>query len=117
MPTFFKNNRIAGYIRTGLSFDVDESRTCWIEYIDDKYNACALGFAIIGRLGVWRGYQTFFTNLVENGGDEIKTISEILGVEPLLVEEINKLHNLDVPAMEIAECLEFEEGDDQLDLQ
>ncbi len=61
---------------------------------------------------MWRGYQTFFTNLVENGGDEFKTISDILEVEPLLVEEINKLHMMGVPAEEIAECLEYEEGDD-----
>ena len=40
----------------------------------------------------------------------------MLEVEPLLVEEISKLHQIGVPAEEIAECLEFEEGDDQLDL-
>jgi hypothetical protein len=117
MPVFYKNKRIAGYIRTGLGFDVEETQSCWLEYNNDKYNACALGFAIIGKLGVWRGYQTFFTSLVENGGDEIKTISDILEIDSVLVEEINRLHNLDVPAEEIAECLEFDPEDEQYDLR
>lgn len=54
--------------------------------------------------------------LVRYGGDEIQTISDILEVEPLLVEEINKIHMLGVPAVEIAECLEFEEGDYQFEM-
>ncbi len=40
----------------------------------------------------------------------------MLEVDPLLVEEINKIHMLGVPAIEIAECLEFEEGNDQFEL-
>lgn len=115
MAVFFQNKRIAGYIRTGLGFDVDETRNCWLEYDREKYHGCALGFAVVGKLGVWRGYQTFFTRLAENDGDAIKTIAEILEVEPRLVEEINKLHQLGVYAEEIAECLEFEPGDEQYD--
>ena len=45
----------------------------------------------------------------------IKTISEILQIKPLLAYEINQFHMMDVPALEIAECLKFEEGDDELD--
>lgn len=115
MAVFFKNDRIAGYIRAGIRFRVNETTKCWLDYDGDIYHACALGLAIAGKLGVWRGHQTFLTKLAANEGDEIKTISEILGIDPRLVEEINKLHNLDVPAEEIAECLEFEHGDDEDD--
>ena len=52
---------------------------------------------------------------VRNQGDEIKTISEILEIKPLLASEIKQLHMMEMPALEIAECLEFEDGKDQLD--
>jgi hypothetical protein len=115
MPIFFKNKRIAGYIRTGLTMDVDETQTTWLHQKDSRYAACALGMAIVGKLGLWKGHLIFIETLLRNGGDEIQTVSDILEVEPLLVEEINKIHMLGVPAVEIAECLEFEEGDDQFD--
>lgn len=115
MPVFFKNKRIASYIRTGLSFQVKESQQDWFCRTDTEYLACALGLAIAGKLGLFIGHQTYMQGLVKNGGDEIQTISEILQIDPLLAEEINKLHNLDVPAEEIAECLEFEIGEDVLD--
>ncbi len=116
MAVFFKNKRIAEYIRTGLSFDVDESAKYWIGRSDDICYACAVGMAIIGKMGVFRVNTAFIEKLRDNHGDEQKTISELLEIEPLLVEEISKLHQMGVPAEEIAECLEFEEGDDQLDL-
>ncbi len=115
MPVFFKNKRIAGYIRRGLALDVKETQATWLDQKDSKYTACALGMAIIGKLGLWKGHVIFIETLLASGGDEIKTISKILQIDPLLTEEINKIHMLDVPAMEIAECLEYEEGADQLD--
>ncbi len=115
MPVFFKNKRIAGYIRTGLALDVEETQATWLHQKDSKYTACALGMAIIGKLGLWKGHVIFIETLLASGGDEIKTISKILQIDPLLTEEINKIHMLDVPAIEIAECLEYEEGADQLD--
>ena len=112
MPVFFKNKRIAGYIRTGLALDVEETQATWLHQKDSKYTACALGMAIIGKLGLWKGHVIFIETLLASGGDEIQTVSNILEVEPLLVEEINKIRMLSVPAKEIAECLELEEGDD-----
>ncbi len=115
MPIFFKNKRIAGYIRTGLTMDIDETQATWL-HKDSTYAACALGMAIVGKLGLWKGHVIFIETLLRNGGDEIQTVSDILEVDPLLVEEINKIHMLGVPAIEIAECLEFEEGNDQFEL-
>ena len=114
MPVFFKNNRIASYIRTGLH-RATESQSDWLCNDNGKFLACALGLAIVGKIGSWVGHRTYLDALVKHKGDEIKAISEILEIDPLLAEEINKLHNLDVPAIEIAECLEFEHGDEQFD--
>ncbi len=116
MAVFFKNKRIAALIRAGLTMDVDESAKYWIGRSDDTCYACAVGMAIIGKMGVFRANAAFIEKLRDNHEDEQKTISELLEIEPLLVEEISKLHQMGVPAEEIAECLEFEEGDDQLDL-
>ena len=115
MTVSFQNKRIAGYIRTGLKLDVDETRHSWLVYDNEKYHACALGFAIVGKLGVWHGHQTFIAKLTENDGDEIETIARILEIESSLVEEINRLHTLGVDSEEIAECLEFEPTDEQYD--
>ncbi len=115
MPVFFKNKRIAGYIRAGLKMDVTESPTFWIGRVNDTCYACAIGMAMIGKMGVFKANTAFIERLRDNHGDEIQTICELLEIKPLLVEEINKLHNLGVPAEEIAECLEFEYGDEQYD--
>ena len=114
MPVFFKNNRIAAYIRTGL-YRAKESQADWLCNDNGKFLACALGLAVAGKLGSFNGHSAYIEGLIKNKGNEIKTISEILQIDPLLAEEINKLHNLDVPAIEIAECLEFEHGDEEFD--
>jgi hypothetical protein len=116
MAVFFKNNRIAGYIRKGLRMNVEESKDCWLDSFDGQYYACALGLAVIGKFGLRKGSKIFYENLNRNDYAELKAFSEILQIQPLLVEEISKLHNMGLPAIEIAECLEYEEGDDQLDL-
>lgn len=116
MPTFFKNKRIAELIRTGLTMDVNESTKYWLGRDNDNCFACAVGMAMIGKMGVFRANVAFIETLQKNGGDEIQTISELLGVAPILITEISKLHELGVPAIEIAECLEDEDGEDQFDL-
>ena len=116
MVVFFRNKRIAELIRTGLTMDVNESPTFWIGRVNDTCYACAIGMAMIGEMGVFRANVAFVERLRDNHGDELKTISELLEIEPLLIEEISRLHRMGVPAIEIAECLEYEEGDDQLDL-
>jgi len=120
MAVFFRNKRIASYIRTGLTLNAEESESHWLEFSDAKddygYKACALGLAITGKLGLWKGHRTFVENSIKNYGDQIKTISEILEIEPLLTEEINKAHMMGFRAVEIAESLEFEPSNDQLDL-
>ena len=116
MPVFFKNKRIAKLIRTGLTMDVNESPTFWIGRVNDTCYACAIGMAMIGKMGVFRANAAFVERLRDNHGDELKTISELLDIEPPLVEEISRLHRMDIPAMEIADCLEYEQGGDQLDL-
>jgi hypothetical protein len=116
MSVFYKNNRIAALIRTGLEMDVTESPTFWIGQVNDTCYACAVGMALIGKMGVFRANVAFVERLWDNHGDELTTISELLEIEPLLVEEISRLHNDGLPAIEIAEALEYEDGDDQLDL-
>ncbi len=117
MPVFFKNKRIAELIRIGLTMDAAESTQYWIgRGRNDNCYACAIGMAMIGKMGVFRANVAFVEKLRDNHGDEIKTISELLGIEPLLIEEISRLHRMGVPAMEIAECLEYEDGNDRLDL-
>ena len=113
MPVFFKNKRIAAYIRTGLT-RMEESKNDWF-HSGSKVMGCALGLAVAGKLGTRIGHACYIDALVKHKGDEIQAISEILEIKPLLAEEINKLHQLDVPAIEIAECLEFEIGDEQYD--
>ena len=116
MAVFFKNTRIAELIRVGLTMDVDESQSHWLGRDEDgKCFACALGLAMIGKMGVFRANVAFAQALQSTGDDEIQVISKLLEIEPRLAEEINRLHNLDVPAEEIAECLEFKTGDDVLD--
>ncbi len=116
MPVFYKNKRIAALIRTGLTMDAQESTRYWIGRDGDTCYACAIGMAMIGKMGVFRANVAFVERLRENHGDEIVTISELLGIEPLLVEEISRLHRDGLPATEIADCLEYEDGDDELDL-
>ena len=114
--TFFKNNRIAALIRTGLEMDVDESQSYWLGRDEDgQCYACALGLAMIGKMGVFRANVAFAEALQSTGDDEINVISKLLEIKPLLASEINRLHNLDVPAIEIAGCLDFETGEDVLD--
>ena len=116
MAVFFKNKRIAELIRTGLEMDVDESTSYWLGRDENgQCYACALGLAMIGQMGIFRANVAFVEALLKNGDDEITVIAELLQIEPLLAEEINRLHNLDVPAIEIAEALEFEIGEDVLD--
>ncbi len=114
MAVLYKNNRIASYIRTGLT-RMEESRDDWFHYGEHAVMGCALGLAIAGKLGTIAGHSEYMDGLIRNKGDEIATISEILEIEPRLASEINQLHMMEVPATEIAECLEYEEGDDQLD--
>ncbi len=114
MPVFYKNDRIALYIRTGLT-RMEESRNDWFHYGEHAATGCALGLAIAGKCGAVVGYANFMDGLIKNKGDEIATVSEILEIEPQLASEINRLHMMEVPAMEIAECLEDGEGGDQLD--
>ncbi len=117
MAIFFKNNRIAALIRTGLTMDVTESTQYWIgRGARDTCFACAVGMAMIGKMGVFRANVAFIEKLRDNHGDEIRTISELLHIEPLLVEEVSRLHNDGLAAIEIAEALEYEDGDEQLDL-
>ena len=115
MAVFFTNNRIATYIRTGLT-RMDESHNDWFHYGQNHVMGCALGLAIAGKLGTVVGHSTYMEGLIKNQGNEIQTISEILEIEPLLASEINQLHMMEMPAIEIAEALEFEDGDDELDL-
>jgi hypothetical protein len=116
MPVFFKNKRIAELIRTGLTMDVDESQSYWLGRDENgQCYACALGLAMIGQMGIFRANVAFVEALQLTGDDEINVISKLLNIEPLLAEKINRLHNLDVPAEEIAEALEFEIGEDVLD--
>ena len=70
---------------------------------------------MIGQMGVFRANVAFVEALQLTGEDELIVISKLLNIETLLAEEINRLHNLDVPAEEIAEALEFEIGEDVLD--
>ncbi len=117
MAVFFRNKRIAALIRTGLEMDVTESTEYWIgRGANDTCFACAVGMAMIGKMGVFRANVAFVERLCDNHGDELQTISELLRVEPLLVEEISRIHNMGFSAIEIAECLEYEDGDDELDL-
>lgn len=116
MPVFYKNKRIAELIRTGLTMDVKESPTLWIGRAGDICYACAIGMAMIGKMGVFRANVAFIEKLRDNHGDEIKTISELLEIEPLFIEEISRLHRDGLPAEEIAAALEYGEGGDQLDL-
>lgn len=116
MPVFYKNKRIADLIRTGLQMDVTESPTFWIGRAGDTCYACAIGMAMIGKMGVFGANVAFVERLRDNHGDEIRTISELLDIEPLLVEEISRLHNDGLAAIEIAAALEYEDGDDLLDL-
>jgi hypothetical protein len=117
MPVFFQNNRIAELIRTGLTMDVDESEIYWLGRDQDgQCFACAIGMAMIGRMGVFRANVAFIESLRENGGDEIQTISELLEIAPIVITEISRLHQMGVSAAEIAEALECEEGEDQFDL-
>jgi hypothetical protein len=116
MPVFFKNKRLAELIRTGLKMDVNESKSHWLaRYPSGDCYACALGLAMIGQMGIFRANVAFVEALQLTGDDEIIVISKLLQIESLLAEEINRLHNLDVPAEEIAEALEFEIGEDVLD--
>ena len=115
MPVFFKNNRIASLIRTGLAMNARESPNYWIGRDKDTCFACAIGMAMIGKMGVFRANVAFIERLRDNHGDEIQTISELLEIEPLLATEISNLHQMGVPAIEIAECLEYETGEDELD--
>lgn len=114
MSVFFKNNRIAFYIRTGLT-RVEESRADWLSNNNGQFLACALGLAIVGKFGSFAGHSAFMSGLVKHDGDEIAAIAELLEIKPLLAEEISKLHVLEVPAIEIAECLEFEHGGEEYD--
>jgi hypothetical protein len=117
MEVFFRNKRIAQLIRTGLKMDVSESTRYWIgQGTKDTFFACAVGMAMIGKMGFYRARFAFNERLHDNHGDEIQTISELLQIEPLLVKEISRLHEDGIPAIEIAECLEYEDGDDQFDL-
>ena len=74
-----------------------------------------LGLAIVGKLGSLEGHSLYMDGLIKHDGDEIAAIAELLEIKPRLAEEISKLHGLEVPAIEIAECLEFEHGDEQYD--
>ena len=118
MAVFFKNNRIAGLIRTGLTMNVSESTDYWIGRSgnNDACYACAVGMAMIGKMGVFRANIAFIERLRDNGGDEIKTVSELLEIAPIVITEISRLHQMGVSAEEIAEALECEEGEDQFDL-
>lgn len=116
MPIFYKNKRIAELIKIGLTMDVNESPTFWIGRVNDICYACAIGMAMIGKMGVFRANVAFVEKLRDNHGDEIKTISDLLHIEPLLIEEISRLHRDGLPAEEIADCLEYEDGADELDL-
>jgi hypothetical protein len=108
MAVFFSNKRIAGYIRIGLKTDVKETQTTWLAFHNNEYSACALGLAIIGKFGLYKGIVAFNEQLLKTDGKVIPAIASILEIDPLLADEINKLHNLDVPAEEISEYLEFE---------
>ncbi len=114
MAVFFRNKRIAAYIRTGFETDAAESVKYWIGH-GDKCYACAVGMAMIGKMGIFRANVAFIEKLRENHGDEIKTVSELLEISPALASEISRLHQMDVSALEIAEVLEFESGNDQFD--
>lgn len=114
MSVFFRNKRIATYIRTGLT-RVEESKADWLCNDTGKFLACALGLAIVGKYGSFNAHGLYMKGLIKHQGNEINAISEILEINPLLASEINKLHQLDVPAEEIAECLEFETDDEQYD--
>ncbi len=65
--------------------------------------------------GNFQSKVAFIEKLRENHGDEIKTVSKLLEISPVLGTEISRLHQMDVSALEIAEALEFEAGDDQFD--
>ena len=96
---------------------VDESKLYWLGRDQDgQCSACAIGMAMIGRMGVFRANVAFIESLRENGGDEIKTVSELLEIAPIVITEISRLHQMGVSAEEIAEALECEEGEDQFDL-
>ena len=113
MPVFFRNKRIALYIRTGLT-RIKESRRNWFFYGSEGFMGCALGLAIAGKLGTNVGHKTFLDGLIANGNDEVKTICKILEIQPLLFDNINALHLEGVTAIQIAEALEFEDGEDEL---
>jgi hypothetical protein len=60
--------------------------------------------------------QRTWTDLLRMEAMELGTISEILEIDRKLASEINQLHMMEMPAIEIAEALEFEYGEDELDL-
>lgn len=66
-------------------------------------------------MGIFRANVAFIEKLRDNHGDEIKTVSELLEISSVLATEISRLHQMNVSALEIAEALEFEPGEDHLD--
>lgn len=114
MPVSFKNNRIASYIRVGLT-RMKESKNDWFRS-DFETKGCALGLAIAGRCGTVAGHRLFTEGLNRHRADPLKAVAEILEIKPALASEINRLHmQQHIPALAIAERLEYGDGKDDLD--
>jgi hypothetical protein len=88
-----------------------ESHNDWF-HRGSEFSGCALGLAIAGKLGTDAGYAAYLKDLIKNEGNQIKTVAEILEIQMELASAINELHMMEVSATEIAECLEFEKGED-----
>jgi hypothetical protein len=95
---------LASYIRAGLEIaermrrhalpsQVHQYRSCYLQKEDGGFQACALGFAMIGKAGDPQGaYETFRRALENHPGPAISVISIILALPLDLLKRVDQLH-------------------------
>ena len=112
-----KQLELALLIGQGLNTEnVFESETCFFEDIYGKFYVCALGAGIVGKFGSAKEafervdkekdvYLDLRNKALTLAPDYVDIAAELLNIDFLLAEAIDKTHMLGVPIMVITERL------------